>query len=135
MLFFFHLTDPLLTPPLKQLRPTGTISTAISLSQCTSNRRHFRSFAYISSATSESIKLRAEWICNNVLLFFPIMHKGSIVDENIEYQKYLALYMLLFPCFIYIIVICFFHLRLFETNDLSFLLPSVIFSVNLHING
>lgn len=63
------------------------------------------------------------------------MHKGSIVDENIEYHKYLALYMLLFPCFTYIIVICFFHLRLFETNDLSFLLPSVIFSVNLHING
>lgn len=42
--------------------------------------------------------------------------------------------MLLFPCFIYVMVISYIHLRLLETNDLSILFATVIFFLSTYIS-
>ena len=59
----------------------------MSLSQCTSNRRHIGSSVYFSSVPQVGIKLGGKGICNNVLLLFSI--KYSTVDEILTIIKIL----------------------------------------------
>lgn len=66
------------SPELLANSSTGTTKThstiviAMCLPQYISTERHIRClFAYFPSAAQASIKLRAEWIDNNVFLFFP----------------------------------------------------------------
>lgn len=54
----------------RETKTHGAVSIAGFLSHCTSiedTEDHL--FAYFSSATCVSIKLKAEWICNNIVIF------------------------------------------------------------------